>query len=423
MTTASSALQRAKQFWTQSWDGGKSKSVPRSDDNKANTAAWAGAVTTTVEEPPLPQPSSDVYELVRVMNWHKAVRECKKNPIDASYQDGDDFETPLYLACQNRPPVRVIRALLEAFPQAVETKSRHGDLPIHVACRFNASNDVLKELVKDYPHTAACQTKFGQTSIVMLWESRDATNLTVHNRRVATDHCYRSVFWQKMQILLEAVAKSRDTSVLHAAISLGSLGCPHQVLEYVLYMFPDLVRQVDQDGRLPIHMAVGPSSWTAPEDSSYRRKYKPREQMTIEKLLKLYPEAALIPDPVSKRYPLHTALANRHSWEGGVKELFEAAPNLMVVIDPVTGVYPFQLAAIPAGDTLVDLGTIFSVLRAHPAVLESCGRRSLQEESSSLGLASTSAASCEHNCCFCNIMTAAGSFASSLYGGGGVSKE
>ena len=37
--------------------------------------------------------------------------------------------------------------------------------------------------------------------------------------------------------------------------------------------------------------------------------------------------------------------------------------------DPVTKLYPFQLAAIPVGDTTVDLDTVFCLLRSQPDVL------------------------------------------------------
>ena len=41
----------------------------------------------------------------------------------------------------------------------------------------------------------------------------------------------------------------------------------------------------------------------------------------------------------------------------------------MLIQDPATQLYPFQLAAIPVRDTVVELDTIYELLRAQPAVL------------------------------------------------------
>jgi hypothetical protein len=157
--------------------------------------------------------------------------------------------------------------------------------------------------------------------------------------------------------------------MVHAVVALGSLGCPYEVLKYVLQKYPEQVSQTDGMGRLPLHIAVGPAQWS----HRSRRKYKPRKKRVIARLLELYPPGARTLDPTEPngRYPLHTALSCRHQWlTGGVKELFEGAPEAISLPDPVTRVYPFQLASIPIRSTTVCLDTIYHLLRAQPAVLE-----------------------------------------------------
>jgi hypothetical protein len=321
--------------------------------------------------PPPPRPSNELYDLVIDGNWHRAIRHCREHCIDAEFQDGDTLETPLYLACQNHPPVRLIRALLRAFPAGAETPSRHGDLPLDIACRYNASIEILRELVKDNPGTVGQSSKWGKTAVSALWEGRT----TIVSSRVEEN--YSDVFWQKMQVLLEALATSRQQAqgqptdtlyIVHAVVALGSLGCPNQVLEYVLQKYPEQVSQTDGMGRLPLHITVGPAQWS----HRSRRKYKPREKQVIVRLLEMYPPGARTFDPTEPagRYPLHTALACRHQFKTGVKELFEGAPEAISLPDPVTRVYPFQLASIPIRSTTVDLDTIYHLLRAQPAVLE-----------------------------------------------------
>ena len=320
------------------------------------------------------QPSSELYDLILDMSWHKAVRHCRAHPTDASYQDGDNLETPLYLACLSRPPVRLVRSLLQAFPAGAETTSRNGDLPIHVACRYNASIEVLRALVNDHVGTVGISSKWGATAVRALWDGRD----TIESNRAEEN--YETVFWKKMHCLLRALATSRQQSqgqsteilyMVHAVVAMGSLGYPSEVLEYVLQTYPEQVSQKDGMGQLPLHIAVGPSQWS----NRSRRKYKPREQQAIIKLLRRYAESAQCLDPNEPvgRYPLHTALANRHHWGGGIKELFQNAPFAASLVDPVTGVYPFQLAAVPVRDTAIDLDSVYQLLRVHPcAVADAC---------------------------------------------------
>jgi hypothetical protein len=69
------------------------------------------------------------------------------------------------------------------------------------------------------------------------------------------------------------------------------------------------------------------------------------------------------------RYPLHSAISNRHTWNGGIECLFLAAPEVLLTQDPVSKLYPFQLAAVPVRDSSADLETIYMLLRSHPDVL------------------------------------------------------
>jgi hypothetical protein len=333
--------------------------------------------------PPLPRPSNELYDLINDRNWDSAIHHCRSehNHIDAAFQDGDTLETPLYLACQNHPPVTLIFALLQAFPAGAETPSRHGDLPLDIACRYNVSIEVLRELVKDHPDTVGQSSKWGKTAVSALWEGRpiDVDTVDTDTGITCIEERYSNMFWQKMQVLLEALATSRQQAqggqptdmlyIVHAVVALGSLGCPYEVLKYVLHRYPEQVSQTDGMGRLPLHIAVGPAQWS----HRSRRKYKPREKRVIARLLKMYPPGARTLDPteLSGRYPLHTALTCRHQWlTGGVKELFEGAPEAISLPDPVTCLYPFQLAAIPIRETTVCLDTIYHLLRAQPAVLE-----------------------------------------------------
>ena len=341
-------------------------------------------------------PSSDLWDLVVDLDWPRVIEHATEFPHDAEWTDGHWHETPLYSACQNNPPLEVIQALVRAYPNALmcPTRGNH-DLPIHIACRYQLSGPILEELLRRYPETALEQTRWGRTPIMALWEFRQKSG--DHDEDYLDDE-----LWKKVIVLLKAVARfrqlarcpyespnrrknrfrcmnsdteqyntdsSEDTSeleIVHAAVSLGSLSCPALILERSLSNFPEQVFRRDQSELLPLHVAVGPSTWNA----STRRQYKPREHDFIQLLLGAYPEAAREPNHHDNhRCPLHSAVCNRHTWDGGVECLFRAAPEVVLKLDPVTKLYPFQLAAIPIRDNKVDLDTIYMLLRSHPDVL------------------------------------------------------
>jgi hypothetical protein len=367
-----------------------------------------------------------LWDLVLLSYWDRVVEHAAEHPQDAEWVDGHYHETVLYLACQNNPPLSAIRAILRAHPgAAVIQNSREHDLPIHIACRFQLDAGILGELVRDHPGTAAQQTRWGRTPLVNLWNFRQKEDDSGTSAVPMRDDAQ---FWNKVVLLLAAVARyredptylnqrrlggeafrsdptgdptsaadtrtpnetlSQDDSLLpestdsasprvngdnyhlvHAAVSLGALSCPLGALEHVLRLHPDQVFARDAHGQLPLHVAVGPSPW----NGSTRRKYRPREKEFLAALLRIHPRAAgeRVGDGTITnhgRHPLHMALVNRHLWSGGVEELFRAAPDVVLRIDPPTSLYPFQLAAIPSGDTTVDLETIYQLLRSRPEVL------------------------------------------------------
>jgi len=444
-------------FWQQvkSWITGQRQSTAYSNSSSNNPQQRS------------PLPSCDLYDLVLDLNWDRVIQHCQEHPHDAAFQDFDTSESPLYLACQWSPPLAAIQALIAANPKALSWTSReHRDVPLHSICRYpTTSVEVLQAFVEPDPSTALLPTKYGKTSLQVLWQFARPECIK-ENRVPALDEEQEQVdiFWAKMNLLVDAVAKSRQESWprraedatshhrstsretegqeddendetdsssspylyrVHAVVSLGALGCPCEVLEYVVQKYPHQLSQRDESGQLPLHIAVGPSQWSP----NGKRKYKPREQEIVQMLLKHYPQAAqrrlfsvwdyypyLLPGGSSAssttttssiqnmdessshhhyshlpkrqrqqqeqqeqerptmdrkgRYPLHVALANRHTWAGGVQDLFQAAPELLSVRDPVTQLLPFQLAAVPVRNNLtVDITTIWELLRHQPEQL------------------------------------------------------
>ncbi|GKY91650.1 hypothetical protein MPSEU_000136900 [Mayamaea pseudoterrestris] len=311
--------------------------------------------------------SCELYKIISKKRWQFAEKRLERFPLDVFYIDPVTAMTPLSLACRNKPPARFIRKLLGVTPRSAIMPDDSGNLPLHYACRENASLDVLKELLTAHPDTAAVLTTKAihakgsdsayQTPMTALWEGRK------HSTDIASN--YATIFWQKMELLLRRIAMHRgdESLVLHAAASLGVTNTPKEIWDYLLSQYSHQAFLVDKTGRLPLHYAALSAMDMTISEASIADKYRPRQEQVLYRLLDIHPQAARFKDPNEHgRWILHTALLRGHVWQGGVKELFEAAPDAVLHPDPITRLMPCQLSQ--------DLNTIYRLVRVHPSVME-----------------------------------------------------
>lgn len=326
-------------------------------------------------------PNSSIFDLCKHRDWRRVELECNREPLNAVYNCGDDIASlPLHVACKKQPTSRVVRSLLKAYPQAARIPDANGYLPLHVACLSNASVEVLQTLTDNDPETASLFNTAGESTLAILSRARDTTESYVdfHNPALwqsesteAQEINYTTSYWQKVQVLLEAIAIHRQSSTLqcvddlftlHAAASLS--WCPADILHFCLYRFPEQVEMTDDCGQLPLHLVIRRSAYHKSNETLAGKLHIREKSITIPRFLHLYPEAATLMDPLepSGRYPLHTALLHKHEWFGGVKELYQNNPEATLTRDPVENLYPFQLASF-------DLDTTFQLLRKAPSAL------------------------------------------------------
>jgi len=95
--------------------------------------------------------------LIEKRKWKAAVARIVTDPLSAERdlkvmtRGGFMASTgmsPLHYACERRPPVQLVRVLIDAFPFAVLTRAMPGGcLPLHIACTWGASPEVVESLL------------------------------------------------------------------------------------------------------------------------------------------------------------------------------------------------------------------------------------------------------------------------------------
>jgi hypothetical protein len=100
---------------------------------------------------------NDLPTLIRSQNWEAVLQRLQMNPSDAKmvlrvptrggFSSMTDF-FPLHYACERRPPVKVIEALVKVFPSAVSRRAMPGGaLPLHIACTWYAEETSIQALL------------------------------------------------------------------------------------------------------------------------------------------------------------------------------------------------------------------------------------------------------------------------------------
>ena len=139
----------------------------------------------------------------------------------------------------------------------------------------------------------------------------------------------------------------RKFRIVHASVGLTGYGCPPEMIRLAISVHPHQVCEMDEDGRLPIHLAAIAASSVAPIDNTPQLDddsvsiytsntfmssvtnadvKNPFDQI-IRILLRHYPDSARIPHGKNGRLPFALAIdAGRRTWDDGLKALFNAYP-------------------------------------------------------------------------------------------------
>jgi ankyrin repeat protein len=170
---------------------------------------------------------------------------------------------PLHFATENRAPAHVVKRLIEYYPNGVYEKDANGKLPLHFAALNHASDDVVKMLLDAYPGGAKTVDNNG--------------NLPLHLA------CLEGASPEVMLLLIHAhpggmkVMDKTGTLPLQALLTYKHCDYKHSVAQsrVILEAFPELVKEQDIFGDLPLH-------WAA--------QYKTANEVKL--LLEYYPEGA-----------------------------------------------------------------------------------------------------------------------------------
>lgn len=284
---------------------------------------------------------------------------------------------PLHFLCWGvqRSPEKV-KALLERMkPEDLIIRNRVlGSTVLHSACGSHADLSVIKAIVRKYPPVLLAKTFDRHTALHALWQSH-LQSIPMHlqiARILKGDPVTGGLFtrfWNKVNFLATESFKlssacpkdlrngKEDLSryILHGLIDMKA---PLNALMVALNLDPKLASYADVGGNYPIHRAI------------ILRPFRLKFKELLRELLNAFPEAARKRNGAGDT-PTHIAIRERIAWEDGLGEIIEADCNVLGILDPQTGLYPFLMSASLGGNVAVN--TTFRLLTAKPdLVREAC---------------------------------------------------
>lgn len=316
-------------------------------------------------------------------------------------------------------PMDIVVKLVRAYPESLLQQNGWGSSIVPMLVDNLHSSDTciwgrIKTLVSLCPASALTQNQGRCNAIQALWFkirnrpdylarqqpgvqlpriperlSDDMITDIANKMTESQDHSdgeFYSKAYELLLFLLKAASQHTDTSsddndnvantTFRAVAAAAGLEIPAELLRLLIALFPNQVREVDENGQLPLHIAAsGP--WKS-------RGFGEIDRPTgIEILVQEFPSAVRVLDS-NWNIPLHLALLKKPtSWHLGIQALVQADPRTLRITN-ANGMYPFQLAA--EGNNYINrwdgLRLVYEMVRTDPQVLQLASRPQQQQHDS-----------------------------------------
>ena len=265
-----------------------------------------------------------------------------------------------------------------------ESNVLHEFIPRSISPESLSCGDILilvSQLIHHNPYFSSIPNQYGELPISKVWRSyQHWFEKSINEQRDLRDSTnpLHSV-WRVICVLLFSARclQGRPTlvtgeNILHAA---AATYCPIDLIRFILRLFPELAKERDSRGRLPLHLVASTKldGYRNEELDEYKFNIIDNECETLQLkhdtsklklIIQSYPKAAHALD-FKNKLPLHYAIEVGQGWFGGVLELLNGNLEVLQIVDEASNMYPFQKSACSAGS---DLDTVYELFRAFPEI-------------------------------------------------------
>jgi ankyrin repeat protein len=318
-----------------------------------------------------------LLELVEGRRWRQVIDRVRRHPEEARLRNWPSADeggtTALHEAAMNDAPIDVIDALLQAYPDATMALDNDGWTPLHTSCYFDASHEIVERLLQanlmavyKYDNEGRLPLHLIHEVISYRWGSEVREVLHSENitdiEKILNDEDLLRVRLKFKLLVKAAYHGSIENPLpggkvwrpLHACAGVDR--CPVSFMELATKGNAHLLKEPDEDGNLPLHIAASNRNFT----DDKRERFN-----SVAYLVSEYPEAAAVKNDKGD-LPLHLAVRSGKYWEKGVESIYRAYPGAVLERDSVFGLYVFKVAAIVGEGSMESLTTCYHLLKAFP---------------------------------------------------------
>lgn len=294
------------------------------------------------------------------------------------------------------PPVDAVEACLRAFPDALTmnvsayfTACRCQDLSVFTwLIRYSLRRETYSKcpyswITMSHVSFEAAQAIIREYPLGVLQQCTGSEYCLLDQTLFVVDNIEQPQLWDKLVVMLKAAEHSsldekKDFhpihTLVHRVVTRSEFFEDRKNAQRIVWLlhqlhllYPELFRILDSNGNAPLHIALEASCLSGP-GTVYA-------QNLVSILVDSYKGSASLVTPKEGRLPMVLALENEWPCHD---ILLRAAPHSLHRRDPVTCLYPFQIAAcaklsrrknptrVKVGDGHQELNIIYSLLRQDP---------------------------------------------------------
>lgn len=294
--------------------------------------------------------------------------------------------------------VEALRALIHAYPDALQMRTPYGDTPLHLACLRKVNFDVLREVAQ-----ASCQCLESSSTICgsvthrlspliarnRAGQSPISIAMDEYQKVMKTKHwCTTTIQTPEQAYSFEALAAlvkmlhygpghgdERDESLVAACLSLhrNDVRLDPSFIRRALYLYPVELRVVDRDLNYPLHVEASipvekmvlldaPHSSTSNccDGACHKR------MGLLHMILDIYPDAAKHRNKEGK-FPLDIMIQNGRPWDKTFAYVVRAHPEVLRWLKNMSPKVVSHMLAQVANGCGID--TLYSLISKSPALL------------------------------------------------------
>lgn len=302
--------------------------------------------------------------------------------------------------------VDTVKAIIKICPEFLSVKDSRGNLPLHVACGDDETSSIYVPLLVEAGIKHGVGGSYGRGGLLVkgsqnlyalgilarqgnieVFKMLEQLSPSIFNENDVLKYelVHMAVFQKKTDMV--TFLSEYNPSVLYRRTSKGgclpihfsqSLGMVSLLLERAIEANPnnDTIGGLfakNDDGKMPIDHILSQHNkdnvWNCISQALSKHKDIPilhqvirNAPIYVDKIIENFPHSCYLRDR-NGRLPVHVALETGMKWSVSLISIMHANLSHLSDIDPVTGFYPFVLAACEPSS---DLRTINHLLHLHP---------------------------------------------------------